>query len=322
MGTNENLDIDTVRKVMEDMGKDCILIGGWASYLHLQSGSLSHDVDAILNPLYDKARVVGLIGANQTHLNKMSGEIRGAKVDLYMPYTSRLGDIPVERLVPYVTRIHGVQVLIPEAHLLTKAACLWDDSRFLSPKRSKDAAEVRGMMHLSSPEMSVSLWASLSERKDGVVSKWASLLSRASADVTRQQMKKGFAATVREWSDASKLVEDTLSGEYGVDSTTAVVFLPARGGTVAKFHFKGGAPSTVDVLNNNEWASTHAVAGGIGRELPESAKSIHPFSRVIPADTAQLFAQAHGSCIACGKPLTDDVSVSRGYGADCAKKFR
>lgn len=322
MGDDENLDLSTVKRVMADMGEDCILIGGWASYLHLQGGSLSHDVDAILNPLHDKARVVGLIGAEQTHLDKMSGVIHGAKVDLYTPYNSRIGDIPVERLLPYTTRIHGVKVLIPEAHLLTKAACIWDDSRFLSVKRAKDTAEVRGMMRLSVPEVSVALWSSLSESKESVVSKWSTLLTRASADVPKQQMKKEFAAEVREWSMAAKSVQDAVSDTYAIKAPDTTMFLPARGGVVVKFHLKGGSPHTVEVLDNFVWSSTHAVVGGVGKELLNSARATHPLARAIPSEIARSFAKSSGSCIACGKAMTDSMSLSRGYGDDCAKRFR
>lgn len=319
---DEALDLSTVQGVMEDMGGECVLIGGWASYLHLSGGSLSHDVDAILDPLHDKARVVALTGASPTHLGKLSGKLRDAKVDLYVPYTSRIGGIPVESLLPYTTTVHGVKVLIPEAHLLTKAACVWDDARFTSVKGRKDAAEVRGMMSLSSPSLAVSLWASMSDHEGTASHKWGVLLKRASAHVPNSKMKRGFSSVVREWSAAASVVDSSACDEYTVDPSERVMFLPARGGVVARFHFRGSTPTTVEVLREGARVSTHTVTAGIGRELLDSARRMHPSSRAIPVSIGREYARSNGSCIACGKPLTDRVSLERGYGDTCASKFR
>lgn len=190
---NRNLSLKEARRVITDIGGECVLIGGWASYLHLRKGSLSHDVDTILSPLQGKERVVDLISAESTHLGKLSGELHGAHVDLYVPYMSKIGGISVDRLIPYSTIIDGIRVLVPEAHLLTKAACVLDDGRYRSIKRDKDIFEIRGLMSLiENPSSSIAIWASTVDSNSNMIEKWETLLDRIKDWLTKRELKGDF----------------------------------------------------------------------------------------------------------------------------------
>ena len=316
---SDDLDLDTVRLVMSELGADCVLIGGWASYLHLRNTALSHDVDTILDPLSDKARVTSLIDGYPTHLGKVSGEIIGAHVDLYIPHISVVGDIPVERFLPYTARIDGIRVLIPEAHLLSKSACVLNDGRFDSDRAPKDTAEVRGMMALSDPESVAAIWRAVSKTPGDVPRRFAELMRRVQSDVTRAERKRGLDAMIREWNTAADAVFATAP-PYLVPSST--VYVPHDSGVVARFHHRGGKPVTVQTLSDITWSDPRSVTAGRGKTLLTVTENTHPAARRIPTAITRDYAAATGACLVCGRALSDPASQERGYGPECAKLVR
>jgi hypothetical protein len=307
---------------MEEIGGECVLIGGWASYLHLRNVALSHDVDTILDPLHDKERVSALIGAVPTHLGKLSGELHSSHVDLYVPYTSVIRDLPVEKILPYRTKIEGINVLIPEAHLLTKMACVVDDKRYASERADKDVSEVKGMMNISDPATSTAIWASVSKSSSKLSHEWNLLLSRVKANSTKRELKQGLDAVLRTWESAINSVSETISDTYTLSPTERVMFAPDGHGKIVRFHFKNKLPNTVETLIENNWTNSRSVMAGDGKHILSAAVSTHPLARTIPSSIMRDYAEVHTSCLLCGKPLSDPSSLRRGYGTDCETRVR
>lgn len=321
--TSPNMTLDEVRDVMGELGGECVLIGGWASYLHLRTVALSHDVDTILDPLHNKDHAASVIGAKElTHLGKLSGEVNGNHVDLYVPHTSVLRDIPVEKLLPYQTIIDGIRVLIPEAHLLTKAACVLDDKRFNSDRAPKDCAEVRGLMELSDPAFTTALWSNVVRDNTVMMNTWNTLLNRVQSDVPKRVMKQGFADELREWKRAVESTATSLSDAYPVADAQRVMLLPDAQGRVVKFGLSNHTPSTVETLDEVEWTDSRSVRAGEGKRLLELAQRTHPVLRAVPDTIARDFAYVTNRCLLCGRELSDAQSLARGYGSDCADKVR
>lgn len=316
--SESKLDAAYVRAIMAEIGPDCILIGGWASNIHLARDTMSHDVDTILDPLGDRQRVVSLISGTKSHLSKWTGEIHGEHVDLYEPYVSRLGDIPVERLLPYAETKHGVRVLIPEAHLLTKMVCVLDAARSNSEKGVKDAFEVRGMMDLSSASVAAGIWSLVSGTD--VRSAFGVALSKARRDITGKEARR-FRGVAKEWSTAVDAVADTLSDEYAVKDDA--MFVPMDRGVIAKFKIRGGAPVAVTTLvDPSTWSGSRAVVAGDAARLLKIARSTHPAARALPERVAAEYGRATGTCLVCGTALTDPESQSRGVGPTCISRIR
>lgn len=96
-------------------------------------------------------------------------------------------------------------------------------------------------------------------------------------------------------------------------------------GPVVRFGFKSGAPHTVQALDPDTltWGRVTVVASPSGKALLVKAKETPAEERKIPQDTARAYAKAsRGSCLLCGRSLSDPVSQARGYGSDCATKVR
>jgi hypothetical protein len=319
---DDNLDLDSVKEVMRVLGGDCVLIGGWASYLHLRNVALSHDVDTILDPLHDKDRVSELISAHPTHLGKLSGALGEAHVDLYVPHTSVIGGVPVERYLPYRTEIDGVNVLIPEAHILTKIACVLDDSRFNSRRAAKDTSEIRGLMPLANPRVAVAIAASSVDDPHSMMSRLRTALERTQAHATKKDMKKSFGSDIRAWNNAINDVEGTLSESYPVTFNKRIMFIPDEHGKVVRFSFKEDRPHTVETLRGAKWSFSRSVAAGEGKRLLSVASRTHPYARAVSPEVAKDYASVTKSCLLCAMPLSDAISVLRGYGPDCASRIR
>lgn len=96
-------------------------------------------------------------------------------------------------------------------------------------------------------------------------------------------------------------------------------------GSVVKFGFKGGAPSTVQELNTEThvWGRSMAVVSPSGKALLDKAKGTPAEERKVPEELARSYATATGgACLLCGRVLRDPSSQARGYGSDCASKVR
>lgn len=96
-------------------------------------------------------------------------------------------------------------------------------------------------------------------------------------------------------------------------------------GRVVKFGFKDGAPHTVQELDTSTyaWGRTMVVVSPAGKALVEAAKLSSAEERKVPAETARAYAEASGgSCLLCGRALSDPTSQTRGYGPECASKVR
>lgn len=100
------------------------------------------------------------------------------------------------------------------------------------------------------------------------------------------------------------------------------MFVPIDHGVLARFHFSGGKPSTVETWVGSSRKNSSSVAAGIGKHILEAAERTHPSARTIPNGVAKTFAEATGACLLCGKPLSSAASLKRGFGDECASKVR
>lgn len=93
--------------------------------------------------------------------------------------------------------------------------------------------------------------------------------------------------------------------------------------TLVKVGQKNGAPHTVQSFDwqRGRWGRSMIVAGGPGKELLKKLESATPAERKVPATVAAAYGHATGKCLMCSKPLSDAVSLSRGYGRSCANKL-
>lgn len=90
-----------------------------------------------------------------------------------------------------------------------------------------------------------------------------------------------------------------------------------------KIGYQGGQPNTVQSFNwlNKAWSRSMSVRAGHGRETLNSLEMLPPTDRRVPEHVAAAYGHATGSCLMCGRGLTDEASMSRGYGPGCASKL-
>jgi len=147
----------TLRALVDHLGHDLepsILIGGWATYLRV-GGPISHDIDLIIGNDSVRQKIQERLDElhKTSHLQgeKWSGSVDGVHLDIYIPYSSQLGDklrLRVEVLSKHVEPSPDAAqrwlLLIIEAHTISKMAALLDRSS--SPKGVKDANEVLALL--------------------------------------------------------------------------------------------------------------------------------------------------------------------------------
>lgn len=104
-------------------------------------------------------------------------------------------------------------------------------------------------------------------------------------------------------------IHEALSGVMYVPSTPALVKFSANTTLVQEF----------DHLNQ-KWSHTMSVKAGRGKRLYEAARDTPTGQRLVPRDTAFSFGAQTGTCLICGKRLSDAASLHRGYGPECARK--
>jgi hypothetical protein len=76
----------------------------------------------------------------------------------------------------------------------------------------------------------------------------------------------------------------------------------------------------VRMFENGAWGTFHTASSKTSREVFNSLRRVPEEERLVPAETAKKFAKDTNTCLMCGKPLSDDMSVRRGYGPSCATK--
>lgn len=144
---------DTLRVLGEVLAAvpDAILIGGWASWVRLNS-MISHDID-LLATRADLAQIqfIATDVSESRHIagRKWRAERDGVHLDLYVPYESRLGqrlELRTEMLAQHAETYNGYRVLTVDAHIVTKLAALLD--RPDSQPGQKDRREIRQLLEL------------------------------------------------------------------------------------------------------------------------------------------------------------------------------
>jgi hypothetical protein len=191
-------DLTHVKSLVDSLGYELqpsILIGGWASWTHIQT-AMSADIDAIIGSDEVRSKLQSRItdlSSNSVHQGrKLRGTVDGVHIDIYLPYESRLGQrlqLRTEVLSQYVAPgdYHGWLLLTREAHLITKLAALLDRPR--SAKGQKDADEILTMLRLGLSAQScvevlqhASAAQSLSQQVDEAFGYLAELVGRTRAD--------------------------------------------------------------------------------------------------------------------------------------------
>ena len=83
-----------------------------------------------------------------------------------------------------------------------------------------------------------------------------------------------------------------------------------------------GKPAALKVCSpfDGQWTSV-STAGGRGAAVLDRIESSSPRDLEVPRNIAGAYGHVSGSCLMCGKPLSDPQSVSRGYGRDCRSKL-
>lgn len=209
----------TLRALVDHLGYDLepsILIGGWATYLRV-GGPISHDIDLIIgNDSVRKKiqeRLDQLSKSNHLQGEKWSGSIDGVHMDIYIPYSSQLGErlrLRVEVLARYsepAPDSHQKWLLLTiEAHTISKMAALLD--RSASIKGVKDANEVLALLRKGvDAERAVEI---LAEATAGPVEDIIGHVDRAISLVaergeTNRADRKWLDGLRREWSDLATL---------------------------------------------------------------------------------------------------------------------
>lgn len=86
-----------------------------------------------------------------------------------------------------------------------------------------------------------------------------------------------------------------------------------------------GTPTTIQVADEAsgwKWSPSRSVAAGVGKENLDAVAAVAPANRRPIQAVAALYGLTTGSCLTCGKKLTDPMSQARGYGRECAAKLR
>lgn len=107
----------------------------------------------------------------------------------------------------------------------------------------------------------------------------------------------------------------------GIRGEGTVIGKPAE--TLVKFGFKDGQPNTVQAFDwdRRRWGRTMTVSAGIGKSLLTDVQRTHPSERKVPEHVAAAFGHCTGKCLMCSRGLTDEASMSRGYGPSCRSKL-
>ena len=110
-----------------------------------------------------------------------------------------------------------------------------------------------------------------------------------------------------------------LDGIDGVRPEGSLAAIPAE--TLVKFTYNSNKiPVKVQkfLWTDKEWGEELGVNHGIGKSILNEVEAVPPQQREIPRHAAETYGKCTNSCALCGRPLTDDMSRSRGVGSKCA----
>lgn len=133
-------------KMLHEINKkyNFILIGGWAVYL-LTKQQKSKDIDIIVS-INELQRLKNEDISKNDKLKKYEIKTGEIDIDIYVEYYSKLA-IPSEELKKYTLKIHGFNVLLPEALLILKQGAEID--RQNSVKGEKDKIDIISLLFFS-----------------------------------------------------------------------------------------------------------------------------------------------------------------------------
>ena len=198
---------DQSRTVLDDLlaaVPEAILIGGWGTWARV-GGAMSHDIDLILSR-NDVELIRGMVEelSESRHLGgtKWRGTWRGIHLDLYAPYSSRLGtnlQLLVERLTQYAELVDGRRLLSVPAQVATKMAALLDRPNSLPG--SKDRYELLKLLALPTASKAPNIIKAASARTTTEV---AALLDRSfdflqSEPTVNRSRRAQLRAMAKEW---------------------------------------------------------------------------------------------------------------------------
>lgn len=102
-------------------------------------------------------------------------------------------------------------------------------------------------------------------------------------------------------------------------------FRSIDGTELFKLSFDGeGNPTTIRTCtpHSGQWSPSRSVAAGTGKEKLAQVSKTPAANRKVSQSSASAYGKATGSCLMCGKALSDPSSKTRGYGPECASKLR
>ncbi|MDA8374075.1 MAG: hypothetical protein M0Z91_07510 [Actinomycetota bacterium] len=198
---------DQSRIVLDDLLSavpNAILIGGWGTWARV-GGAMSHDIDLIVSR-DDLTLIGGMVDelSESGHLGgtKWRGTWRGIHIDLYAPYSSRLGtnlQLLVERLPRHAELLAGRRLLSVPAHIATKMAALLDRSHSLPG--SKDRYELLKLLALPTASSAPQV---IKEASSRTTTELATLIDRSfellqSDPGVNRNRRAGLRSMAREW---------------------------------------------------------------------------------------------------------------------------
>lgn len=131
------------------------------------------------------------------------------------------------------------------------------------------------------------------------------------------------AASVVSPTDAVRQVS-TADAEAVHPLTEKLVAIPTDSAEeVVRVSYKGGKPNTVMSYDwgKQAWSRSMSVAAGEGALILKRLLAMSPEGRRVSARAAASYGIASGTCLMCSRPLSDETSLKRGYGPDCARKL-